>query len=117
MPEDESELVKAGIEVAVKPFADLLDKLAGPLATEIGQTFGDAARFYRFKRALKLLQKVEKLARESGFEPRPVSPKLLLPILDHASLEDDEAIHDRWAAMLANPANPDFKGTLSPSGP
>src|SRR6266849_340531 len=107
MPENENDLVKAGIESALKPFADLLDKLAGPLASELGQTFRDAARVYRFKRALKLLQKVEKLARESGFEPRSVSPKLLLPILDHASLEDEEAIHDRWAAMLANAANPD----------
>jgi Abortive infection alpha len=32
--------------------------------------------------------------------------KTLLPILENASLEDDEDLHDRWANLLANAANP-----------
>jgi hypothetical protein len=115
VPEDGSELVKVGVEGALKPFADLLDKLAGPMATEIGQTFGDAARVFRFKRALKLLEKVQRITREAGFEPQAVQPKLLLPILEHASLEEEEPIHDRWATLLANAANLDFKRALYPA--
>jgi hypothetical protein len=103
--DDEKELVKVGAEAFFKPFSDLIEKLAGPLAQEVGETFGDAARVFRFKRAVKLPQKVKKFATEAGFEPSAVRPKLLLPLLDHASVEDDEDLHDRWAALLANSAN------------
>ena len=43
---------------------------------------------------------------EAGIEPQPVAPKVLLPILENASLEDDEELHDRRAALLANAADP-----------
>ena len=38
----------------------------------------------------------------SGHHPQAVSPRLFLPILDRASIEDDEDLHSRWAALLAN---------------
>ncbi len=102
----------------LRPVSDLIDKLAGPVAAEIGMTFGDAAaRVYRFKRALKLLHKVQRLASECGYDPAAVRPKILLPILEHASVEDDDVLHDRWAALLANACNPDSDITVSPSFP
>jgi hypothetical protein len=39
--------------------------------------------------------------------------KTLLPILESASLEDDEDLHDRWANLLANAAA--FDGRVHPS--
>jgi hypothetical protein len=69
---DENDLLKIGADAVVKPFGDLLQKLAGPLAEEVGLTFGDAARVFRYKRALKLLEKVERTTRNSGFEPTSV---------------------------------------------
>lgn len=114
---DENDLLKIGADAVVKPFGDLLQKLAGPLAEEVGLTFGDAARVFRYKRALKLLEKVERTTRNSGFEPTSVRPKLLLPILDHSSVEDDEGMHDRWAALLSNAANPASVIQVFPSFP
>ena len=88
------------------PLKDIILKIAGPLASEIGLGLGDAARVYRFKRAVQLLEKVKRIASDAGFEPRAVSPRLLLPILDASSLEDNDDLHDHWAALLANAANP-----------
>ncbi len=52
---DEDKIVKAGVEAALKPFADLLEKLTGPAAEEIGLTVKDHVRVFRFRRQLRLL--------------------------------------------------------------
>lgn len=41
-----------------------------------------------------------------GREPQPVEPKLLLPLVQAASLETNEALAEKWAALLANAADP-----------
>jgi hypothetical protein len=41
-----------------------------------------------------------------GREPQPVEPKLLLPLAQAASLETNEALAEKWAALLANAADP-----------
>jgi hypothetical protein len=38
----------------------------------------------------------------------------LLPILENASLEDDDDLHDRWANLLANAARPYPRDTVKP---
>jgi hypothetical protein len=50
---------------------------------------------------------------EAGIEPRPVPPKLFLPILESASLEQDESLQERWAALLANAALPGRQPAVS----
>jgi hypothetical protein len=45
------------------------------------------------------------MAREAGFTPQAVPPKILFPLLEGASFEEDEGLHDMWAALLANAAS------------
>jgi hypothetical protein len=47
---DENKLVKAGVEAALGSFADLLEKLAGPTAEEIGLTLKDHVHAFRLPR-------------------------------------------------------------------
>ena len=89
---------------ALEPLGDLLRKIAGPLADEIGESLGVWARHYRFRLGLKMFQKTQRMLRESGIPPQAVPPRLFLPILESASIEDDEDLHSRWAALLANAA-------------
>lgn len=111
------DIVRAGVEGLMKPLSDLLARLAGPFADEVGMAFGDAARVFRYKRALKLLQKVDKMSAQMGVNPSAVPPKLLLPILDHASLEDDEELHDRWAALLVHASDSKAETNIPTSFP
>src|SRR5258708_2520216 len=97
-------MVKAGVEAALKPFADLLEKLAGPAAEEIGLTFKDYVRVFRFKRQLRLFQRTKEMLEEAGIEPKKVPLKLLGPIMEVGSLEEDDILQDKWAALLANVA-------------
>lgn len=101
MPDEpQNELLKQGLQSV----GDLLKRIAGPLADEIGESLGVVARHYRFKLALKMLQKTQRMLREAGIAPQAVPPRLFLPIMDGASIEDDEDLHSRWAALLANAA-------------
>lgn len=101
---DEDKLVKAGVEAAMKPFADLLDKLAGPAAEEIGLTLRDHVRVFRLKRQVRLCQRVKDICADAYIEPQKVPIKVLLPLLDAASIEETDELQDIWANMLANAA-------------
>src|SRR5438270_2292499 len=96
---DEDKLVKAGVEAALKPFADLLEKLAGPAAEEIGLTLKDHVRVFRLKRRLRLLARVQEMLAGSNLEAHRVPLKILGPIIENATVEDDDDLQDKWAAL------------------
>jgi len=99
MPDELStEMVKQAFE----PVSDLVKRIAGPLADEIGGYLGAIARPYRVTREVKAMQKTKQMLKEAGIAPQAVPPRLLVPILEGASIEDDEDLHSRWAALLAN---------------
>jgi hypothetical protein len=109
------ELAKEGVKEALEPVQNLVKRLFGPAADEIGLSFADSARVWRMKRALRLLQRVNAMLEAAGVQPKQVAPRLLFPILDGASLEDDDDLQERWAALLANAATPDFDTEILPS--
>lgn len=49
-----------------------------------------------------------------GREPQPVEPKLLLPLVQAAALEADPTLAEKWAALLANAADPAQKSPVLP---
>jgi hypothetical protein len=85
---------------------DLINKLAGPLAEEVGLTLGQKAYEYRVRNAIKILGRVEQMLSEAGIEPARIPPRFLLPALEAASVEDDATLQGKWAALLANAADP-----------
>jgi hypothetical protein len=107
---DEDKLVKAGVEAALKPFADLLEKLAGPVAEEIGLTLKDHFRVVRFKRQMRLLQGVKDICTDASIEPQKVPMKVLLPLVEAVSIEETDELQDIWANMLANAAAGNDRG-------
>lgn len=98
------ELSTEMVKRALEPVSDVLKRMSGPLADEIGESLGVWARHYRFRLGLKMFQKTQRMLSEAGISPQTVRPRLFLPIFDGASVEDDEDLHSRWAALLANAA-------------
>jgi hypothetical protein len=111
---DEDSLLKSGIESVMKPISDLIEKIAGPAAEELGLTLQDSVRVYRAKRQLRLFQKTKEILDHFGSQPRRVPLKALLPIIEHGSNEEDDDLQDRWAALLANIA---VRGLTIPAAP
>jgi len=105
MTDDLTEIAKQTLE----PVGDLVKRIAGPLADEIGEALALVARPYRIMLSVKMFQKTQQMLKEAGVTPHSVPPRLFLPILENASIQDDEDLHTRWAALLANAAaSPNF---------
>ncbi|HEV2133390.1 MAG TPA: Abi-alpha family protein [Terracidiphilus sp.] len=94
--EDGSELLKITGNVT-----DLLHRLGAPSATQIGLMLGDELRDYRVKRWIKVAKRTQARLHKLGLSVNTVPPKLLVPIIDNCSLEDDESLQELWAGLLA----------------
>jgi hypothetical protein len=94
-----AEGVTAGL---LKSFHELLELIAGPACEEIGQHFRDRVRLYRLRNSVRLLETLRDLQARLGMAAGEVHPKLLFPILEHASLEDDPTLSRLWAGLLAS---------------
>src|ERR1022692_735097 len=96
----------AKVAAASIPFTGIVKRMLGPAADELAEMWRDQVRLYRYERQLKCVEKAEKMAQDAGFTPQAVPPKILFPLLEGASMEEDENLHDMWAALLANASSP-----------
>jgi hypothetical protein len=63
--------------------------------------------------AQEVLSKAQEILKDAGIQPGPVPLKTVVPLLQHASLEEDPALREKWAALLASAAT----GGVPPSFP
>ncbi len=78
---------------------------AGSLQQACG-IFEDKLKYARWENELKLMLKAGQFLKEQGFDaPNKAIPlKLAVPLLQAASLEDDDYLQDLWAKLLVNSA-------------
>jgi hypothetical protein len=100
----------------MEPFGDLIKALLEPGAKEAGLLIRDTIRIYRVNRACRLLERAKTMFEARKITPQPIPPKLLIAILENGSLEDDDDLQDRWAALLVNSSDNRGKDLL-PSAP
>lgn len=93
-----SSLFEKGFD-SVKSF---LGKLIGPAFEEIGLLIQDPIRMWRFRNQVRILKKAEKICNRNNIAPKDIPIKMLVPLLDTASLEDQEEMQDIWATLLSN---------------
>lgn len=94
--------MKAAMETLFEPVKDLVQKVAGPVAEELGLTLGEHVRQFRMKRELRLWTRTKEMLKDAGISPRQVALKLLYPLIQNGVLEEDDSLQDKWAALLAN---------------
>jgi Abortive infection alpha len=87
--------------------AQFAAKITGAGTKELGAWFGDHIRVRRLKSQLRILDQARKLAEDAGYEPQVINLKVLVPLLETGSLEDetDDEMIGCWAALLANAAS------------
>jgi hypothetical protein len=100
----------------MEPFGDLIKALLEPGAKEAGLLIRDSIRIYRVNRARRLFERANTMFKARNITPKPIAPKLLIAILENGSLEDDDDLQDRWAALLVNSSDNRGKDLL-PSAP
>lgn len=95
---------KASIFFA-KVFNEPVDEIAGMVT--------DKLRFIRWKRMVQMSEEVNIILEQKGITTtRSVPPKLALPIIEEATIEDDPNLQYLWDHLLANAMNPNFNDEL-----
>ncbi len=87
--------------------AELLKRLLGPAADEAGLALGEGVRVFRARALAEILDRTKEIPAKRDKPAAEVKPKLLVPILESASLEDDDWMKERWAELLATAASED----------
>ncbi len=101
-----------GLETADKVGTFLAKVIEGP-SNEISGMITDKLRFIRWKRMVQMADEVNEILKEKGIkDTRAVPPKIALPIIEEASLEDDPNLQKLWNHLLANAMNPKFNDEL-----
>ncbi len=93
-----SSTIEKGLDLA-KGF---LDSLIKPALDEVGLLVKDKVTLWRFKNQIKILNKAREHCIKHGISTKEISPKILVPLLEYASLEEDDTLQDKWAMLLSN---------------
>lgn len=104
--DDDAELIKAAatgaVNAIVEPFNSLLTDLLGPAAEEAGEYLRWRVQVFRESRMKRFTERTKAIFAERQKRPEPVPLKMLLPIIEAASVEEDDELQDRWAALLVS---------------
>ncbi len=89
---------------AVNKVGSFLSKALGePIEEAIGM-IGDKLKFMRWERQIRLIDKVEEISQNRKIIGKeiPIPPKLFIPIMENASLEDNNTLQDIWARLIVS---------------
>jgi hypothetical protein len=101
------------LDVSEKVGSFVAKVIGEPLESAVGM-LSDRLRFMRWERQIRMVDRCEEIMRKRRIEgkTRAVPPKLALPIIENASLEENNQLQDLWANLLSSALDPNFKGTL-----
>jgi len=93
-----STVAEKGLEIATQ----FLNKLITPAIEEVGLLVKDKITIWRFSNQVKMLNKAKNICTKNNISTKAISLKILVPLLENASLEEDEGLMDKWAILLSN---------------
>jgi hypothetical protein len=111
----ENSSVDAKSDSDARTFVALVTGFLDPSFKEAGKVLADRVRLFRMEQQLKLLDKADKIIKSRALSRKAVNLRVLLPLLETGSLEEDENMTERWAALLANAADANNKTQLESS--
>ncbi len=99
-----SEVAKASEKAidAVSSLGRFFEKVMGELVIDAAGLLADRLKFYRLERAELLAERTQARIEERKIAKfRSVPPKIALPIIERATIEDNDELHNLWAGLLA----------------
>jgi hypothetical protein len=110
---DEEKALEIGFNAALKPVNEALSNILGPSSHTIGRLL-NAMLCTQMRNVVKVYGRAAEILSRAGIPIAPVPLKLLKPILDGASVEEDEMMQELWAALLANAGGGMEAGRVQP---
>lgn len=80
----------------------LLKTLFGPSLDEFGGKIADNVKYRRFKNQVKIFSKAQELLKQKNIDPKKVSLKVLAPLIEYSSYEEEEKLQDKWSKLTTH---------------
>jgi hypothetical protein len=97
---------------------DFLKRVLGPVADEAGKALAHPLQQWNEKRlrlGMETLVSAAKMIEDAGHTATPVPGRVLFPLLQAASIEEDDQLRKMWATLLANAADSERRADMLPS--
>lgn len=96
------ELKIKALDTAFEAAKHFVQTVITPPLEQVGGLLADKVKSWRLNNQIAIVIKAENLLKERGVKTKKVSLKVMAPLLEECSLEDDENLQQKWAALLAN---------------
>lgn len=112
-----NEILKISTVEGVKAANNLLSRIFGPTADELGLILSQPLRERAVMNQLRGLQKLQEKCEKEGFTMRQVNLKVLYPYLEGIAVEEDPELEKLWVNLMANylDTNKNLQTTVYPS--
>lgn len=92
---------------AGRELGGFISKYAGGAIEQLMGIFEDKFKYMRWERQIRLMQRANTFLWLKGLDApsRYVPLGFTIPVMQAGSLEEDDSLQDRWAALLANAAD------------
>lgn len=90
------------IEKSLEIAKSFLDRLVMPAVEETGLLVKDHITMWRFKNQVKMINSAKVYCEKHKINPKKISLKVLSPLLEYSSLEEDKEMQDKWSILLSN---------------
>lgn len=95
-------LIDEATKVASNKAGGLLKALFGKAFEETGEIIADNIRLRRFKNQVEIFEKAKKYLKNKKISENKISLKVLAPLIEFSSLEEEEDLQDKWARLIKN---------------
>jgi len=80
----------------------LLKTLFCPSFEELGGMISGSVKLRRFKNQLKIFEEAQDILKKKNINPKNVSLKVLAPLIELSSYEEDETLQKKWSNLIAS---------------
>jgi hypothetical protein len=105
MVENENTLIEICKE-SVNKASHFLEIILKPPLQELGLLVQDRVKLWRFKQQVNIINNAKVFLDKKGISPQKVPLKVLVPLLENGSLEEDFNMQQKWSSLLASAADP-----------
>lgn len=96
--------IKAGIHGDQEAIAKFFSGIVPEFVKDGIGILSDQVKLWRWKNQVNIIKKTQEKIESSGLNKQQIPLKVLAPIIQNSSLEEDSNMQDKWANMLANAA-------------
>ncbi len=102
MSDNKLDITSTAVEKGIDLVKGFVEKLVGSTLEETGLLLGDKIRLFRLNNQIKMLNKAQQICNENNIPMKQISVKTLFPLLEYASIEEDETLQNCWSNLLVN---------------